>query len=119
MFDCHPHCWLWSVSNGDDALAFLRHAPPFLRAPAPTLILLDLNLPPLRGEEVLTRLRTFSAYQTTPVIIVTGEGRAEHEARCLQLGANAYVEKSWNFETSFASLKGIFQEWLGIECTPA
>jgi CheY-like chemotaxis protein len=43
--DCCPQSRVWRVANGREALAFLRCEPPFLNAPTPALILLDLNIP--------------------------------------------------------------------------
>ena len=89
----------------------------FARAPSPALILLDLNLPGLKGIDLLPQLRSMSAYQTTPVIVVTGSDHTIEEPRCLQLGANAYVEKAADFDTFFASIQTIVREWLGAECS--
>ncbi len=48
---------VWTVSDGLDALAFLRGDPPHQGAPRPDLVLLDLNLPKLDGRDVLLRIR--------------------------------------------------------------
>src|SRR5438045_9692450 len=48
---------IWTVSDGADALAFLRGQPPHQDAPRPDLVLLDLNLPGLDGREELLRIR--------------------------------------------------------------
>src|SRR4030095_12039085 len=80
------------VPDGDEALAFLRQAPPFTSVPTPALILLDLELPTMHGTQVLTEIRHLPAYQAIPIVIVSGEDKAVEELRCLQLGATAYVE---------------------------
>ena len=46
------------VSNGVEALAFLRKEGQYVNAPRPELILLDLNLPRKDGREVLAEIRT-------------------------------------------------------------
>src|SRR5438105_15608461 len=48
---------VWTVTDGADALAFLRGQPPHQDAPRPDLVLLDLNLPGLDGRDVLLRIR--------------------------------------------------------------
>jgi CheY-like chemotaxis protein len=59
--DCIPQAMVWPVSNGSQALAFLRHEPPFPKVPSPVLILLDLGIPGRDGYAVLTELRTLQS----------------------------------------------------------
>jgi two-component system response regulator len=84
---------LWLVTNGRDALTFLRQEGPYGRAPAPALIILDINLPHIHGTEVLAELRALPAHQVTPVVMFTSARKDLEEEHCLQLGANAYVNK--------------------------
>jgi CheY-like chemotaxis protein len=114
--DCSPRICVWSVQDGNAALAFLRHKPPFESAPSPALILLDLKLPGRDGYDVLTELRGMPAHQTTPVVIVTESRRKEDdEQRCLQLGVNAYVQKPVDFDTYFGRIQDIIHDWLGTD----
>jgi CheY-like chemotaxis protein len=46
------------ITDGDTALAYLRHQPPYQDAPRPALVLLDLNLPGVDGRHVLTAIKT-------------------------------------------------------------
>ena len=117
--DCCPQSRMWLVSSGMDALAFLRHEPPFVNVPTPALILLDLNLPRCDGRGILALLRRLSAYKTTPVIIISGSKRAEEEPHCLQLGATAYVEKSTDFATYFGGIQAVLRDWLRAEYSPS
>jgi len=55
------------------------------------LVLLDLGLPDLSGDEVLTRLR--SSHPEVPVVIVTALVDVEMAVRCMALGAYDYVVK--------------------------
>src|SRR5690349_10986334 len=43
------------LTDGEQALKFLRHQPPFSEAPVPDLVLLDLNLPRLMDEKYWQR----------------------------------------------------------------
>jgi CheY-like chemotaxis protein len=117
--DCSPRTWVWLVTNGSQAPAFLRQEPPFVKAPTPALILLELILPGRDGRDILVEVRAMAAYQTTPVVIVSGRMRAEEEQHCLQLGANAYVQKSTDFATYFGSIQTMMRDWLGADCSPS
>jgi CheY-like chemotaxis protein len=108
---------VWHVPNGDHALSFLRQELPFLNAPAPALIFLDLHIPGRDGYEVLAALRTLESYRTTPIIIIiSGSGYLTEEARSLELGANAYVQKSSDLNTYFGSVQAVMGKWLGAAC---
>ena len=51
-----------------------------LRAVVPDLLLLDLHMPALSGEDVLVRLRAIAALQSLPVLIISGFLENEPEA---------------------------------------
>ena len=59
----------------------------------PVAILLDLNMPYLPGEEVLTRLKANPATRTIPVIIMTGHDQPGLKERLLSVGASDYFRK--------------------------
>jgi two-component system response regulator len=109
---CAPQLHLSIIPNGRDALAFLRQEGAYALEPSPTLILLDLNLPHLEGQQVLTGLRHLPAYQATPVVIFSAARTEQEEQACLQLGATAYVQKPAEIEKFFAAIEAIVGEWL-------
>lgn len=59
----------------------------------PDLVILDLGLPGLRGEEVCRMLKTEVRTAGIPVLILTGEDREGREVSCLDLGADDYLCK--------------------------
>jgi signal transduction histidine kinase/CheY-like chemotaxis protein len=59
----------------------------------PHLILLDLNLPDIPGEELLRRLKADPATRATPVVIISAEAASERMEHILALGAAAYLTK--------------------------
>lgn len=60
---------------------------------APSLILLDLRLPDLGGEEALARLRAMPETATTPIVVVSADASPERAAQLLELGAADYLTK--------------------------
>jgi two-component system response regulator TctD len=66
-----------------------------LRHQAFDLIILDLNLPGLGGEQVLSLLRQRSS--TTPVLVLTARGQIEDRISLLDLGADDYLTKPFDF----------------------
>lgn len=59
----------------------------------PDVLLLDLNLPDMNGEEVLRRLRARSETADVPVVILSADSTSRNVTRLLQTGADAYLTK--------------------------
>ena len=62
----------------------------------PDLVLLDLNLPDIPGEEVLRRLREDAQTQTIPVVMISADAATGQAERLLAAGAQAYLTKPLN-----------------------
>ncbi len=60
------------------------------------LVLLDLTMPHLQGEELLARIR--ASHPETLVIIITGLNNADDAVRCMKSGAFDYYVKTWGEE---------------------
>ena len=86
------------VTDGEQALQFLRRAGEYADAPRPGLILLDLNLPRRDGLEVLAELKADPVLKVIPVVILTTSQAQEDVLRSYSLHANAYVSKPVDFE---------------------
>ena len=111
--ECDLKIQLWTRDDGLEALQFLRKEPPLTHVPTPALIIIDLVLPLMRGTELIAAIRQLPAYQQTPIVILSRLDKAREEAACLQLGANAYVQKSLaDFAAYFASIKALLKYWL-------
>ena len=59
------------VDDGGAAMQFLRRQASFADAPRPDVVVLDLNLPILRGDEVLAEMAADPQLQTIPVVILS------------------------------------------------
>ncbi|GGK68421.1 two-component system response regulator [Sphaerisporangium melleum] len=86
------------VSDGEQALAFLRQEDPYPDAPRPDLILLDLNLPRKDGREVLEDIKADETLRSIPVVVLTTSEAEEDILRSYHLHANAYVAKPVDFD---------------------
>ncbi len=59
-------------------------------------ILLDLNLPDLDGAEICRMLRSYNI--ETPIIIISGKDQIADKVNLLDMGADDYITKPFNFE---------------------
>jgi CheY-like chemotaxis protein len=81
--------------NGKEALDYLRREE---QATQQHLLLLDLNMPVMDGYQVLSHLKTDPRTVLIPVIVLTTTDDPEEIQRCYDLGCNAYVVKSADYE---------------------
>jgi CheY-like chemotaxis protein len=86
------------VSDGEQAVQFVRREGEFADAPRPGLIMLDLNLPRRDGLEVLAEIKADPELRLIPVVILTTSQAEEDIVRSYALHANAYVTKPVDFE---------------------
>jgi CheY-like chemotaxis protein len=70
-----------------------EHGLELARKLAPALVLLDLRLPDLSGDEVLRRLRAHPATSGLRVVIVSAEARPAEAKRLIAQGADDYLVK--------------------------
>jgi PAS domain S-box-containing protein len=82
----HPNIRLLSAARGGLGLELAReqHA---------DLVLADLNLPDMSGEEVLRKLREEPQTHTLPVVMVSADASPAQAERMLDAGAQAYLTK--------------------------
>ena len=59
----------------------------------PDLILLDLHLPDMNGDELLHRLRADTQTAATPVVVISADATPGQLERLLRAGARAYLTK--------------------------
>ena len=72
----------------------------------PALVILDLNLPDISGEEVLRRIRDDPRTADTSVVIVSADATPSHIARLLQAGADDYLTKPFEIDELLAVIDG-------------
>ena len=70
-----------------------RQAVEIARSQTPDLILLDLHMPEMEGDEVCRQIRSDPATRNIPVIMVTSESDREAVRRCLHAGCDDFITK--------------------------
>ncbi|MBK6664559.1 MAG: response regulator [Thermoflexaceae bacterium] len=81
----HARVALEVVPNAEDAIRWLTER-------TPTLMLLDLHLPGISGEELLVHLRRQPAYASLPVVIITADAAGTAD-RLMAAGATMHLTK--------------------------
>ena len=62
----------------------------------PDVILLDLHLPDINGDEILRRLRADSRTKNVPIVIISADATPGQTERLLRAGANEYLSKPFD-----------------------
>lgn len=96
---------LYRVSDGEQALAFLRCAGAYEKAPKPDLVLLDLNLPRKNGLEVLSEMQKDESLRGQSVIVFTSSALVADRRKSLALGAQEYITKPSSFDGFVEAVK--------------
>jgi CheY-like chemotaxis protein len=107
------------VSDGEQAIEFLRRAGDFASARRPGLILLDLNLPRRNGLEVLAEVKSDSELMPIPVVVLTTSEAQEDILRSYSLHANAYITKPVDFDRFMNAIRQIDDFYLTLVELPA
>jgi CheY-like chemotaxis protein len=83
-------------------------------APAPGLILLDLNMPKKDGREALAEIKSNDALRTIPVVVLTTSKAEEDIFRTYDLGVNSFITKPVTFAGLAEAMKVMAQYWFEL-----
>jgi CheY-like chemotaxis protein len=103
--------------DGQEALDLLRKRVEEKQT-LPQLILLDLNLPRLKGLHLLKTLREESSTQFLPIIILSNSSNEKEIRRCYELGANSYLIKPIDFDEFVEMLRKLDLFWFNANMLP-
>jgi two-component system, chemotaxis family, response regulator Rcp1 len=106
------------AKDGVEAMQFLRREEPFLSAPTPDLVLLDLHLPRKSGKEVLDELRRDPALCTIPVVVLSTSQAAADVWQSYELHANCYVAKPLELDEFRRVVGAIGSFWSSVVSLP-
>ncbi len=92
----------WEILEAGDGLAGLEAA---VRG-TPDVVLLDLRLPGLEGEQVLRRLREISR---VPVIVISAKREEDDRVAALDMGADDYLVKPFTVRELAARIRAVLR----------
>jgi chemotaxis family two-component system response regulator Rcp1 len=107
------------VTDGEQAIDYLRRRGTHAAVMRPSLILLDLNLPKVAGEDVLREVKSDDALKSIPVIIFSSSQSPQHIGQAYQMGANGYVCKPQDLEEFLHATQGIVTFWGSLAALPS
>ncbi|XOZ33617.1 response regulator [Halomonadaceae bacterium KBTZ08] len=110
---------LYPVSDGEEAMRFLRHEGEHSGSVRPDLVLLDLNLPRMDGREVLQAIKTDPDLRSLPVIVLTSSQAQKDITTSYELHANCYITKPLGLSQFYQLAEAIEVFWSDVATLPA
>ena len=101
------------LRSGSDVMPALER-----REDLPDLILLDLNLPGCRGDEVLRAIRARPDTRRVPVVILSSSCAPEDIRACYEGHANSYIVKPLEFDDFRAAILSLERFWFETATLP-
>jgi two-component system, response regulator len=100
--------------DGAEAIAYLEDE----EKPLPLVVLLDLKLPRVSGNEVLERIRANQRTHLLPVVVLTSSTEHSDLHSSYTNGANAYVRKPVDFDRFSEIVRQLGLFWLVMNENP-
>src|SRR5688500_12501879 len=116
--ECKVSNSVFEVSNGKEALDFLKRRSPYTHAPRPGLIYLDLEMPHLNGQETLKQIKADPELRDIPDVMMTGVADEKEMKVAMENGANSYTLKPANVEQFIRTVLASTSYWLTIHQYP-
>ena len=105
------------VRDGVELLDYLRRIGEYAEpgsAPAPSLILLDLNMPRKDGREALREIKSDDRLRRLPVVVLTTSHAQEDIVRSYDLGVNSFISKPVSFNGLVNAVKVLGHYWFEV-----
>lgn len=107
------------VEDGETALEYLLQQGDYGNTPRPDLIVLDLNLPGMDGQEVLTSVKSDPTLKRIPVIVLTTSEDEEDILKSYELNANCYITKPIDIQQFTRMVQLLEEFWLAAVQLPS
>lgn len=100
------------VTDGQEMLNYFEASKKAHYRDLPDLIISDLNLPKISGQQVISVIKKDSVFKKIPVIVFTTSKLKSDIEKCYEYGANAYLSKPVDIDKIFELIELIDKFWL-------
>ncbi len=106
-------CHVERVSNGVEAMHYLRKEGPYAATERPDVVLLDLNLPRLNGHEVLVIVKKDPDLAGIPIVVLSTSDTETDRSKAYGNAANSYLVKPTSFD-QFREMVRVLNRYWGV-----
>jgi two-component system response regulator len=103
-------CAVVVLRDGKAALEYLLGGD----GPLPDVVLLDMNLPGVKGPEVVRQIRASPRARHVPVVMLTSSAKKGDVARIYELGANSFVVKPRDAGRFTETIRALARYWVEL-----
>ncbi len=100
------------VTDGQEMLDYFEESKRGHYKNLPNLIISDLNLPKISGQQVIKVIKSDEVFKKIPVIVFTTSNLMRDIEKCYSYGANAYMHKPLDIDKVFEVIELIDRYWL-------
>lgn len=110
---------LHHVADGIEAFDFLhKRGDRYAKAPAPDLILLDLNMPRMNGREFLAAIKHHEHLKAIPVVVMTTSEVEQDILASYKLGAAGFIVKPLDVTQFMQAIRKLEDYWCTVVRIP-
>ena len=102
----------YSVKNSNEANNFLNRQEKYTNVPKPDIILLDINIPPTGGFDVLKKVKTNDHLKLIPVIIISASKNERDMLCAYAYHANAFIVKPSDYDSFIKLSDSLGDFWI-------
>jgi chemotaxis family two-component system response regulator Rcp1 len=106
------------VTDGVEALAFLKHEGKYAESLRPDIMLLDLNLPRKDGRELLNDIKNDDEFKMIPVLVLTTSSSRDDIIGSYERHANSYITKPADMDEFLEVVRSVENFWFDIAKLP-
>jgi chemotaxis family two-component system response regulator Rcp1 len=103
---------LMTIGDSRQALDYLE------QGNLPDLVILDLNLAPMSGFQLLSKIRSSPALGALPVMIMSGSEDGRDIRKAYELRANCYIVKPSSLDKFLRSMRICYEYWSTVVRLP-
>jgi two-component system, chemotaxis family, response regulator Rcp1 len=109
------HC----VSDGQEALAYVRREGVYVKEAIPDLIFLDLSQPRVSGLEVLKIIKSTPSLMHIPIVVAAGSDEPDFVREVYALNGNCFMRKPEELGQFAKFIEACYQFWSTVVTLPS
>jgi len=99
------------VTEGEDALSYVRGEGKYANVPIPDLVFLDLSQPRVSGLEVLKVIKSTPELMHIPIVVAAGSDDPEFVRAVYALNGNCFIRKPGELNEFVHFIESCYQFW--------